>query len=40
MNSKSSDETYNQLIGKLRDELKNLASKIAEKVYEYEFLRK
>lgn len=40
MNSKSSDETYNQLIGKLRDELKNLASKIADKVYEYEFLRR
>lgn len=40
MNSKSSDETYNQLIGKLRDELKNLAGKIAEKVYEYEFLRR
>ena len=40
MNAKSSDETYTKLIGNLRSELKNLASKIAEKVYEYEFLKR
>lgn len=40
MNAKSSDETYTDLIGNLRSELKNLASKIAEKVYEYEFLKR
>ena len=40
MNVKSSDETYTELIGNLRAELKNLASKIAEKVYEYEFLKR
>lgn len=40
MNTKSSDETYTELIGNLRSELKNLASKIAEKVYEYEFLKR
>lgn len=40
MNAKSSDETYTELIGNLRSELKNLASKIAEKVYEYEFLKR
>ena len=40
MNVKSSDETYTELIGNLRAELKNLASKITEKVYEYEFLKR
>jgi hypothetical protein len=40
MNSKSADETYNQLIGNLRDEMKILAAKIEPKVYEYEFLMK
>lgn len=40
MNNKSEDATYNELITKLRSELKNLASKIAEKVYEYEFLKR
>lgn len=40
MNAKSSDETYTELIGNLRSELKNLASKITEKVYEYEFLKR
>ena len=40
MNAKSSDETYTELIGNLRSELKNLASRIAEKVYEYEFLKR
>ena len=40
MNAKSSDETYTELIGNLRSELKNLANKIAEKVYEYEFLKR
>ena len=40
MNAKSSDETYTELIGNLRSELKNLANKIAEKAYEYEFLKR
>jgi hypothetical protein len=40
MNSKSDDETYNELIGNLRTELKTLATKIEPKVYEYGFLRK
>ena len=40
MNAKSSDETYTELIGNLRSKLKNLASKITEKVYEYEFLKR
>ena len=40
MNAKSSDETYTELIGNLRNELKNLANKIADKVYEYEFLKR
>ena len=40
MNVKSSDETYTELIENLRAELKNLASKIADKVYEYEFLKR
>ena len=40
MNAKSSDETYTELIGNLRAELKNLANKIADKVYEYEFLKR
>ena len=40
MNAKSPDETYTELIGNLRNELKNLANKIAEKVYEYEFLKR
>jgi len=39
MNNKSSDETYNELIGNLRSELKTLAKKIEPKVYEYGFLR-
>ncbi|GMO19871.1 MAG: hypothetical protein Pg6A_06620 [Termitinemataceae bacterium] len=39
MNSKSADETYNALIGKVRDAQKTLAAKIAPKVYEYGFLR-
>ena len=40
MNNKSTDETYNELIGNLRSELKTLAKKIEPKVYEYGFLRK
>jgi len=40
MNAKSSDETYTELIGNLRAKLKNLANKIADKVYEYEFLKR
>ena len=40
MNAKSSDETYTDLIGNLRANLKNLANKIADKVYEYEFLKR
>jgi hypothetical protein len=39
MNNKSNDETYNELIGDLREKLKILARKIEPKVYEYGFLR-
>ena len=39
MNHKSSDETYMQLIGDLREKLKQLASKIEPKIYEYNFLK-
>jgi hypothetical protein len=39
MNNKSEDETYSQLIGDLRDNLKKLAKKIEPKVYEYGFLK-
>ncbi|MDR0526402.1 MAG: hypothetical protein LBG79_01075 [Spirochaetaceae bacterium] len=39
MNTKSTDETYNALIGKLREAQKALAAKIAPKVYEYGFLK-
>lgn len=39
MNTKSTDETYNQLMGDLRAKLKALAEKITPKVYEYEFLK-
>jgi hypothetical protein len=39
MNNKSEDETYNELIGNLREALKELAKKIESKVYEYGFLR-
>jgi len=39
MNNKSSDETYMNLIGNLRDALKQLAEKIEPKVYEYGFLQ-
>jgi len=39
MNNKSNDETYNELIGNLRAELKALAKKIEPKVYAYGFLR-
>lgn len=39
MNNKSSDETYMNLIGNLRDQLKLLAKKIEPKVYEYGFLK-
>ncbi len=38
MNTKSSDETYMNLIGILRDNLDELANKIEPKVYEYGFL--
>lgn len=40
MNNKSEDEVYNQLLGDLRDKLKDLAEKIEPKVYEYGFLKK
>ncbi len=40
MNTKSTDETYMELISELRDNLKRLAQKIEPKVYEYEFLKK
>jgi len=39
MNNKSSDETYNKLIAKLRSQLNILAKKIEPKVYEYGFLK-
>jgi len=39
MNNKSEDETYNELIGNLREKLKVLAKKIEPKVYEYGFLK-
>jgi hypothetical protein len=39
MNPKSRDETYNTLIGALRDAQKALAAKIEPKVYEYGFLK-
>lgn len=39
MNNKSQDEKYNELIGNLRANLKDLAKKIEPKVYEYEFLK-
>jgi len=39
MNNKSEDETYNELIGYLREKLKILAGKIEPKVYEYGFLK-
>lgn len=39
MNNKSSDETYMQLIGNIREKLKLLAEKIEPKVYKYEFLK-
>lgn len=39
MNSRSDDETYTELIARLRDKLKVLAQKIEPKVYEYGFLR-
>lgn len=39
MNNKSSDETYMNLIGDLREKLRQLAYKIEPKVYEYEFLK-
>jgi hypothetical protein len=39
MNNKSSDETYMNLIGNLREKLRQLADKIEPKVYEYEFLK-
>ena len=40
MNNKSDDEKYNELIWNLREKLKILWDKIAEKVYEYEFLKR
>lgn len=39
MNSKSTDETYTELIGNLRQKLNVLALKITPKIYEYEFLK-
>ena len=38
MNSKSSDETYNQLLGSLKEAMETLRLKIVPKVYEYGFL--
>jgi hypothetical protein len=39
MNNTSKDETYMNLIGDLREKLRQLAEKIEAKVYEYEFLK-
>ncbi len=39
MNAKSTDVTYMQYIGNLREQLNHLATKIAPKVYEYGFLK-
>lgn len=39
MNNKSIDETYNKLIGNLRERMKILAKKIEPKIYEFGFLR-
>lgn len=39
MNNKSSDETYMNIISNLREKLRQLASKIEPKVYQYEFLK-
>jgi hypothetical protein len=39
MNNKSTDDTYTQLLGALRDALKTLTQKIQPKVYEYGFLK-
>jgi hypothetical protein len=40
MNTKSTDATYNELIGNLRSALNLLAKKIEPKVYAYGFLKK
>lgn len=40
MKSDSGDETYTELIKRLRDKLKILATKIEPKVYEHGFLKK
>ncbi|MDR1278250.1 MAG: hypothetical protein LBK02_05825 [Treponema sp.] len=39
MKTKSEDETYNELIGSLREKLEALTKKIQPKVYEYGFLK-
>ena len=39
MNSKSTDEKYNESIGTLREKLKVIAQKIEPKIYEYGFLK-
>jgi len=39
MNNSSTDQKYNELMGVLREKLKILADKIAEKVYLHEFLK-
>ena len=39
MNNNSDDETYNELIGNLRMELKLLSREIEPKVFKYGFLR-
>ncbi|WP_288679638.1 hypothetical protein [uncultured Brachyspira sp.] len=40
MNNKSIDETYNKLIGNLRERMKILAKKIEPRIYEFGFLKK
>lgn len=40
MNNKSEDETYNKLVGALREKLKVIEQKVQPKVYKYGFLKK
>ena len=40
MNSTSDDERYNELLAELKAAMKQLAAKIAPKVYEYGFLKR
>jgi hypothetical protein len=39
MKTRAEDETYNKLLGTLREKLRTLTEKIQPKVYEYGFLK-